>query len=650
MLMVVGRRKISLGWLMLLALVLFAGVFLRWASLDKLASMSHTDEAWNGIDALGLLRQPRLTPFMPTNNGREAGWMYAVALMVGIFGANPFALHLTSAFASVVTLAVMSRLGRELFGRPGALWTMGALAIFYWPIHISQQALRINSFIFMGALTALMLLIAERRMRWKWWAAAGLVLGLMVYTYFAASLLIAYCGLLLAAVAIFSKERARRLGALAALLCAAVVLAPMGLYLLTHTAQFLERPASVFSVTPASVADSLQKWAGAWFYQGDSNLEFNFPGRPILDPYTGILFVLGVPGLFILARRRRFGLILLGWAMVTWFPSLVSDLPPHFSRAVGLTVPITVVLGAGGQWLSALLQRALRRTWAQWLPLALLVPAGYSVYVDLHIKWVNDLVTYKALEVHINSGFNYLRLHALPGDSVYASPFPSDHPVVVFRQAELAPRHVAGFVSAQCLPVSDHRADYIVVTMYEPQFADNLGQWAQVTILDKDTAPGYQNPRYTVFAAEPLEDQLHPAGLPVVRFDNWLEVRLLKPLPTTVRPGDTLLVVLGIQPLQTPGFYPSLFVHLYGIPTPYQGGKLWAQADSEVCASYAAPLWDTAETIIQTFPLAIPADLPPGTYTVAVGAYPAPAGKRMTVTSPSAAPDYAVLYQFEVDR
>jgi hypothetical protein len=408
----------------------------------------------------------------------------------------------------------------------------------------------------------------------------------------------------------------------------------------------------VFELTPASLADSLQRWAGAWFFQGDSNGEFNLPGRPIFDLYTGILAVVGLPGLFVLARRKRYGLMLIGWGIVTWFPSLISNLPPHFSRAVGLTVPITVVLGAGAQWLSALVRRGLQRNWARWLPLLLLAPAGFSVYIDLHTKWINDLETYKFLEQHVNSGFNYLRLHALPGDSVYASPFPSDHPAVVFRAAELAPRHVAGFVSSQCMVVPDHRADYIIVTMYEPDFAERLSQWAQVTILDQDKS-GDVPPRYTVFAAEPDPARLHPMALPVARFDDRLEVRLLKPLPMVVKPGDTLSVVLGVQPLIKLGIYPSLFVHLYGTPTPYNGGKLWAQADSEVCTSYAAPLWDTAETIIQAYSLSVPPDLPPGIYSVALGAYPAPAGARMTLTAPAvstAAQGYLVLYQFAVGQ
>ena len=640
------------SWILALVLVLLAGVFLRWASLGKLSNMLHTDEAWNGTDAVDLLRHPRLTPFFPDNNGREAGWIYAEALFVGVFGANPFALHLTSAFAAVITLAIISRLGRALFGPPGSFWTMAALAVFYWPVHISQQALRINSFILMSALTALMLLLAERKGKIRGWVAAGVVMGLTGYTYFASYLLIAYIGVVLVGAALLTRDRTRRLGVLAALLCAGLVLIPMVVYVVTHRALFMERPASVFELTPASVADSLQRWAGAWFYKGDSNGEFNLPGRPILDIYTGILAVLGLPGLFVLARRRCYGWMAMGWAIVTWLPSLISNLPPHFSRAVGLTVPITVVLGAGAQWLSVLLQRAIRRPWALWLPLLLLAPAGYSVYIDLHTKWINDLETYKTLEQHITSGFNYLRFHALPGDAVYASPFPFDHPAVVFGQAELAPRHVAGFVSSQCMVVPDHRADYVVVTMYEPDFAERLSQWARVTTLDQDQS-GDRPPRYTVFAAEPDPAHLHPAALPVVRFDDWLEVRLLKPLPPGVKAGDSVPIVLGVQPLKKPEVFPALFVHLYGIPTPYNGGKLWAQADSQVCVSYAAPTWDTTETIIQTFTLSIPPDIPAGAYTVALGAYPAPGGQRLTVTAPAtptAAQGYVVLGQFAVSR
>jgi len=75
-------------------------------------------------------------------------------------------------------------------------------------------------------------------------------------------------------------------------------------------------------------------------------------------------------------------------------------------------------------------------------------------------------------------------------------------------------------------------------------------------------------------------------------------------------------------------------VHLYGIPTPYEGGPLWAQADSELCTSYPAHLWRVNEMIIQNFSLDVPTDTLSGKYTVAIGVYPFPAEPRLPVTLP----------------
>ena len=44
----------------------------------------------------------------------------------------------------ILTLAAATKLGRELFGRRGAVWTLAALAGLYWHVHISHLALRAN--------------------------------------------------------------------------------------------------------------------------------------------------------------------------------------------------------------------------------------------------------------------------------------------------------------------------------------------------------------------------------------------------------------------------------------------------------------------------------------------------------------------------
>jgi hypothetical protein len=91
-------------------------------------------------------------------------------------------------------------------------------------------------------------------------------------------------------------------------------------------------------------------------------------------------------------------------------------------------------------------------------------------------------------------------------------------------------------------------------------------------------------------------------------------MHVLSPVTTTLKAGDKVTFWLATRPLVHLDFYPSVFVHLDGIPTPYQGGRLWAQVDSRLCAAYPAHLWRIGETIIQPFVLTIPGDILPGDY------------------------------------
>jgi hypothetical protein len=123
-----------------------------------------------------------------------------------------------------------------------------------------------------------------------------------------------------------------------------------------------------------------------------------------------------------------------------------------------------------------------------------------------------------------------------------------------------------------------------------------------------------------------------------------LDVQVLSPFSATLKADDQVVIWLGARPLRHLDLYPSVFVHLYGVPTPYQGGRLWAQADSELCATYPASLWQTDETIVQAFVLKIPADIPPGEYSIAAGVY---AGDRLPITIPeNTTTSYTILHQF----
>jgi len=628
-------------------LLLLCGVFFRCASLTPMNTMLHYDEAWNGADAAALIEHPRLIPFLTNNFGRESGWVYWITPYIIALGASPFAVHLAAAVTGILTLAAACRLGRELFGSAGAFWGLAVLSIFYWHVHLSHLALRANLYILIGTLAAAWLLRAWRTNTRRAWITGGLWLGLLAYTYFASAAWIIYTSLLVLGVAFF--DRRRRPGAILALVCALIIIIPIGSYFCTHPIQFLDRPATVSSMTRDGITHNLQCWAAAWFSQGDLNAEFNLPGRPILDPITGFLGALGLVGLGFFSRHRGYALLFIGWGIAAWLPSLFSNFAPHFLRASGMTVAIALLVGVGGQLLARLSLQFFKKPLAVLLPLLLLIPVGQATFVDFNRKWIHHPETFAFMEQHINHSITYVHEHVAPDDYVYFSPFNLGHPAIIFRKADLAPRPVGAFDSHQCLVLPNHHAVYASLTMYEPDFQRNLAQWADVIPLYEDPVSPVVQPRYTIFAADPNPNLFKNSVQSTVRFGDLLNIHLLSPLSTTVKPGDTLPIVLGIRPLKTPNISPSIFVHLYGIPTPNEGGPLWAQADSQICASYPAHLWRTEEIIIQTFTLYIPPGITPGLYTIAIGVYPFPSGERLPITAPSnTPPDYFILHEMTI--
>ena len=644
--MKLGQRYIGLHWPVLGVFLL--GVFLRWVSLPAMGTMLHHDEAWNGIDALSIAKNPRFTPFLFNNFGRESGWAYWLIPYMLVFGADPFGIRLAATTLGILTLVVIYRAGREFYGTEGALWTMAAMAVFYWHVHFSYQALRAQLYVFLGTLTVALLLRAQRANRLRVWIAGGACLGLLTYTYFASFGLIFYLGVLVTGIALL--DRRRRKGAVLALVIAALLTLPMVFFFLRHTEQFVARPATVSVIAHGGLKHNIQKWMAAWFHEGDLNPEFNTPGKPILGPITGLLFFLGIIGLPFLPRKHGYSVFLIGWLVITCLPSLISNLAPHFLRAAGMTSPIALILGGGAWVLSKALQRLERPLIAFVMPGLLLTFVGYNTYTLFHQQWINEPVTFFLMEQHINQGINYIRDHTEVERYVYFSPFTLAHPVIMFRSPELIPRPIGAFNSHQCLVLPNQDATYFSLTTYEPNFQQKLSQWADIIPLHTDYGP-QNSARFTIFSARPKFYEHFQADFVL---GDALEVSLIEPLPDAVTFDTTIPVTLGIRPLHVPevgfGGY-SIFVHLYGDPTPYEGGVLWGQADSLVCESYPAHLWQTEEIIVQEFQMALH-NLQSGTYDIAIGAYPFPAGPRLPITQKNQrlSQDYIIIHTLTISE
>ncbi|HEX5502198.1 MAG TPA: phospholipid carrier-dependent glycosyltransferase [Thermomicrobiales bacterium] len=114
------------------------------------------------------------------------------------------------------------------------------------------------------------------------------------------------------------------------------------------------------------------------------------------------------------------------------------------------------------------------------------------------------------------------------------------------------------------------------------------------------------------------------------------------------RPGDTLGLTLALEALRPPRGDYQLFVHLRDA-----GNRTVAQRDTPPRAAYPTTAWRPGSPVLVNADLALPANLPPGRYTVVIGLY-SPGGSRLPArAAPGAAPlkdDELPLATIEVGR
>lgn len=639
-----ARRALLLG-------LLLGAFLLRAAALTPMSTtMLHYDEAFNAVDSLNLMRDFRLTPFLPGNFGRESGWVYWLMPFLALFGRGLFAIRFAALTTGFLTVVAIYRLAAELLlTQPGErvpLWSMGSLSVLYWHVHLSHLALRASLYLLVGILATAAVLVAYRRNQMRLWVVAGLAMGALTYTYFASAGWLAYLGLLLVGVLVL--DRRRRRGAFVALACSVAVAVPMGVYGAMHPEQLLERSTTVSSIGLGELQQNLKAWRLALFRSGDQNVLFNLPERPILDPLLGLMALAGLTGIAANRRWRVAGLLVGGLAAATLAPSLLSNFAPHFLRGAGFVVPLSILLGMGGAAIASLVVRLGWTAESRALPVLLLVAVGIVTGRDFHARWLTHPETFTAMEMHINEAANLLREVTPPDTPAYFSPFTPAHPVVIMRGHDLAPRPTAAFNSHECWVVPDVPAAYVSLTLYEPSFSDQLSRWAHVDLIYEDETDAAPRPRYSVFKAVPRALR---GSSPVGQFSDQFEVWSLTPLPDQVVPGSILTLTLGVRALRSPELAPSLFLHLYTVPTPYEGGAMVSQSDAQLCTSYPAHLWREDETVIQSFRLVVPPDAETGSHLIGMGLYPFPEGPRLPVVMPrDSEHDYVALHELRIGK
>jgi len=671
-----AQRELKIE-LTLLLLILLAAAFLRLWQLDSVPPGLTHDEANNVHDAAAVLDGVR--PFyFPVAQGKEPLYPYSVAALMAVLGRSPWTMRLTSALWGLLLVGLSYAWTRRAFGPAIAALTAAGLAVGFWPVSTSRMGLRaitlpalftVAVYCLWRALDASRGLESPGRPSNRsaatgansperdetrltigrstgFYALAGLALGGSLYTYLAARLMPLALGLFFIYLLLWHRKIGR--GLLLTLAVAALVAAPLFLYLHTHpSAEIrvgqLDRPVNaLLEGDPGPLLTRVGETLPMLSFRGDPFIPYNLPGKPLLDPVMSVLFYAGLALAVWRWRQPAYALAVL-WLVTGLAPALVTGIEAVNLRAIAAQPVVylfpALSLHAIGQRLGGLARSRgvpahtsapndfLNRL-AVLGGIALFAAVAVLTYRDYFVRWAHD----RDVRVHYHADLvavaDYVREY--PEETfVISALYPGqyhDPRVVEAALGKDAPRlrWVDGR-GALVLPAGDADSAVTVVlpatTPLDPTLsatlAPNLVPAGRITVQPDDFNPYFDLYRW--------QGRNAPLNLPSIQIGDALH--LLSADVRTAQTGE------GPAPL-APGDTVELLT-LWQIATPLPADRdavLFAQvlgADGRVVAQQDhldAPSWDwnVDDQFVQLFRMPLPADLAPGSYRLITGVYTTP--------------------------
>ena len=354
----------------LLLAIMIAAFAVRSYKIDTIPSSIYTDEAQNGYDA----QQANITGdyklFYPANNGREGLYINLQALSIKYLGSTVWGLKFWSIIFGTLTVLGIFFLTSELL-QDHVAGLVGAylIAFSYWAINFSRIGFRAIMLPFILTWAFYFLFKGIRTKKYSDFIIAGFVygLGLHTYTAFRASplILVALFIILVIVRKDFIKDYWRQTLVFAVAMFIAA--APMLLdFFVWNPQDYASRTSEISVLNPAvnqgHLASALVRTIGLslakYNFWGDQNIRQNYPPYPILNPLTGIFFLLGLiytalQFFRLLYRRFKNGIrdsrlvvytFLLAWFFVMLIPEFMADEGnPHALRSIG-TLPVVMIL------------------------------------------------------------------------------------------------------------------------------------------------------------------------------------------------------------------------------------------------------------------------------------------------------------------
>lgn len=611
-------------------------------SADPVAQLPpglHSDEAYDALAALRVLRSRELAPYSTVDQGRAVAHIYLSALVIAVAGPVAEASRIASVIAGLMSIAGMAWLVQELFRpifsareiRCLQLIAVAQLAGTYWFVHFSRMGFDI--------IAVPWLMLPAMALFWRWLHAptlrrsllAGGGLGLVLYAYPAAY---AVPVIMVFTLAAWWTRRDRRLplrhlGLYG--LAFAVIALPLAAYAIGQPELFTHRMQDTAAPTLSTLIENAGSTLWGIVGRGDGEVFYNLPGRPLLDVVQSVLAAIG---LWIALRRIKqpeFLFILL-WSAIMLLPGILSAWAPTFNRITGAVPGILMLVTLGGKQVYQVLT-AIRWRWLAGAVVgaALLFTFG-ATFIDYFIRWPQ--ATGLIYSYSVGERIQAEAVRAAPaGAEVYLTPSDRQRPIFEYlwqdqplaksfngRRCAVAPRQTRQDTRWFANANEDKQRTRDRLSALYPQLAERI-LWVNTgtpVITELSIGPG-------------ATAQLPTAILATVGDTFRLRDYRLVGQPTRSSPLRARLLwePLGLTP-------DDWTVGTYLLDA---AGRIRAQDDRQFCdGSYPTSQWQIDDLISDDRVLPIPQDLPAGDYQLAIVIYRPSDNTRLPVRGPDDQP------------
>ena len=636
-------------------LILAAG--LRVWQIDQVPPGLHHDEVINGEIVENEIFAGHPSIFYSTD-GREGLFHVTLAAALRFIGYNPLGWRLAGLAWGMIGLAAIYALTKRLLDRRVALITLAFAAISFWSIYEGRAATRSVSLIAVSALAALTFFRAwqhpDRSSRRRW-LIAGVLAGLMLYTYIAARVMPLAFILLLTYLAVTQWPTWRKVWRRIVLyaVTAILVAAPIVIYLVQHPVVDTRFQALTETIDAARQGDltpvltTTLQTLGMFVWQGDPQWHYNVANTPVFDPLTSVLFLLGLLIAIWRWRRVPYAFYLI-WLIVSLIPGMLSAPAPHFMRTAAAQVAAYTFVAIGGS--EAIGWAAKRnRVWerlAQAIVFAIWLIAAAANYHNFFVVWpANDEVRFYH-QANVSEMAGVIATSPEAVSAVGCSPFLNET-----ERWIRSPRQTMHFVLASDRAVRWHDCRDSLVF---PQG----GQWREFILylmpVERNLPPAITNwfsgttpSQFNTFddsrlyvldrrerlaqvlaEAQTAEVSLAPeaggsaAQLPI-DFGHAIDLLGYQVESAPVEAGQPLIMKTYWKASGALPPFLTVFVHLLD-----ENGQIVAQLDRE---SVLADTLQAGDIFMQLHQIDLPPDLPPGTYRLTLGWYTSDTGKRLPI-------------------